>query len=172
MNSSFRTIPVNSSFKTLLTNSSFRTLLTNSSFRTLPMDSSFRILPMCEPNQHIRAERAQQFNQSFVNCLAFNCYNLYGKYHTASLQNHEVTCSKTVVEKCSEYNVKDLRTTDLCTQQFKDDHAKIAVEKSSNIFFGVRTHTGNHASRIPLLMLTWMQAVYKPEQVCCCMLYI
>ena len=122
-------------------------------------------LQMCESNQTIRLKHAQMYKGSLKDCLFSNCYTHLLSNAIPTLSDRTKTCIKTVVETCSEHK-GTFTSSNMCVRYIKDDHSKIAVRNSSDIFVAVRTCSSNHGSRLSLQMLTWMQLIHEPRQVC------
>lgn len=109
-------------------------------------------------------EVGETHNISVVLCLYFLC----DKEHQSSISNrtHHIQKELSTVELCAGFApTHPLRAVDMCHSQLKADHKLIAMELSPNIFISVRTTSKNVNSRLPITMLTWMQAVQPPQQV-------
>ena len=125
-------------------------------------------LQMCESNQAIRLKHAQMYNGSLKDCLFSYWYmHRHSKRYKAISTKGDRTkaCINTVVERCSEHK-GTFTSSNKCVRCIKNDHSKIAVRDSLDIFVAVRTCSSNHGSRLSLQMLTWMQLIYEPRQVC------
>lgn len=133
-------------------------------------------LPMCEPNVTARREQNkltlrsdENTHDRLLRCIFLDCSpRLHDTCNDDCVRSGltSTLCVKTTVQKCSEFTpVRLLNGSTVCHHQLAEDHQRIVTTASSNIFIGVKSSSYSYPTRLPVSLLTWMQALYHPQQV-------
>ena len=130
-------------------------------------------LPMCESNQTNRLENGNLSYEDLIKCLFFYCdAGFFSKGCTGDacsqiqMGSSSSLCIETTVEICSKFSPSyQLNASTLCYQHLTAYQSSIAVRASSQIFVGIKSSSISNQIRVPISLLTWMQALSRPNQV-------